>query len=331
MDWKKHRDELLGKKISDLGLDLRGPFLSSCIRRLYRELDAGGIRFHPPCYLSSGWGCPDLVPVIGIPFHLARADLRRLHGEMGYDVEDKKAVTGLLRHEAGHAVCYAYRLHRRRDWQRTFGPFRQAYVDHYVPDPFSGRHVTHVKHYYAQKHPDEDFAEAFAVWLAPGGSWKNDYAGFPVLQKLRYIDGIMREAGKKRPPVRGGERDVPVRSMRFTLFEYYGRTSEEYKRQTAAYVQGVLKKIFASPGRGNGIRAHRFMAEHEKQLVDTVSFWAGLERAKVERIYRSLIRRARAADLRAPRQKSAEIIVNISSLLTFFAHTYVHTRRFAIH
>jgi len=331
MRWKIRRDRLLRKNINRLGLDLSTPPLSLRIAALYRELSARGIRFHPRCYLSNGWGCPDLVPLIGIPFYLARPDLRRIHKEMGYDVEDTRTTMQLLRHEAGHAICYAYQLYRRSDWQKIFGPFHKAYSDHYIPNPFSTQHVIHAKHHYAQKHPDEDFAEAFAVWLAPRSSWRTTYAGTPVIEKLQFVQDIMREIGDAPPRVRGGSKDVPIEEMRFTLLEYYGLHPEEYRTESAAYADQVLRKIFhpgAPPRRG--ISAGRFLARHRELLIDTISFWAGIDRSKVADPFQRFARRARRLRLSVSRDRSTETLVNCASLLTFFAYTYVHTRKFVI-
>ena len=43
-------------------------------------------------------------------------------------------------------------------------------------------------YHYAQKHPDEDWAETFAVWLE-GGPWRRRYRDWQVaLAKLEYVD-----------------------------------------------------------------------------------------------------------------------------------------------
>src|SRR5207245_4638664 len=69
--WETVRYELLNTRICDLGLDIEGSPVEPFIRRLYRELDAKGLKFHPDFYLTDGWGCPDEVPIVGIPFYLA--------------------------------------------------------------------------------------------------------------------------------------------------------------------------------------------------------------------------------------------------------------------
>src|SRR6266567_3408508 len=73
----------------------------------------------------------------------------------------------ILRHEAGHALDTAFRLHFRRQWRELFGSFAQRYPDFYKPKPKSRNYVLHLRAWYAQAHPAEDFAETFAVWLQP--------------------------------------------------------------------------------------------------------------------------------------------------------------------
>ena len=36
--------------------------------------------------------------------------------------------------------------------------------------------MVHLDSWYAQSHPDEDFAETFAVWLTPDSNWRERYA-----------------------------------------------------------------------------------------------------------------------------------------------------------
>src|SRR5438874_13235164 len=70
----------------------------------------------------------------------------------------------------------------------------------YRPRPYSRSFVIHLDDWYAQSHPDEDFAETFAVWLTPNLDWRKRYQGWKALQKLEYVDEIMRSL-VGRPPV----------------------------------------------------------------------------------------------------------------------------------
>jgi hypothetical protein len=114
--------ELLGKRISQLGLRLEGSPVERFVHQLQRELERKGLRrFKPVCYLTDEWGCPDGQPVIGIPFYLADPSLARLERAMN-DLEDEQQIMMYLRHEAGHAFNYAYRLYATPEW-RSAGPY----------------------------------------------------------------------------------------------------------------------------------------------------------------------------------------------------------------
>ena len=181
---------LLGERISRLGLKLEGSPMQGYVADLYRELEAKGLkRFRPPTYFTDEWGCPSEEPIIGIPFYLADANLSRLEKEFD-DLEDVREIRMYLRHEAGHAFNYAYKLFETPEWRERFGPFNRPYRDRYRPIPFHRGFVRHMEGWYAQKHPDEDFAETFAVWLTPRSRWRQRYKGWPALDKLRYVDRV---------------------------------------------------------------------------------------------------------------------------------------------
>ena len=168
---------LLPQRISRLGLKLEGSPVERYVQMLYRELERKGLRhFRPPCYLTDEWGCPDGEPIIGIPFYLADPKLARLEQEID-DLEDEREIRMYLRHEAGHAFNYAYRLYATPEWRETFGPFNRPYRERYRPVPYARRVVRHMEGWYAQKHPDEDFAETFAVWLTPRSRWRQRFRG----------------------------------------------------------------------------------------------------------------------------------------------------------
>src|SRR6516164_1561000 len=134
---------LLDTRIRDLGLKLEGSAAEKFVQQLYHELEQKKIcKFRPPCYLTDEWGCPSGEPVIGIPFYLANADLAHLEKQAN-DLEDAREIMMYLRHEAGHAFTYAYKLHNKPDWKQMFGSFRRPYRDNYRPAPFSRDYVRH--------------------------------------------------------------------------------------------------------------------------------------------------------------------------------------------
>ena len=184
-DWASLSDqELLERRISKLGLRLDGTTLEPLIRQLYDELSAHGLVFHPPCHIGDEWFVPIGIPAIFVPFFLVHDRLRALERAMMLEVEGETAewFMKLMRHEAAHAYTYAYQLTRKKKWQQTFGrTSREETPDSYRPRPFSRSYVVHLDDWYAQSHPDEDFAETFAVWLTPGLDWRKRYAGWKAL------------------------------------------------------------------------------------------------------------------------------------------------------
>ena len=76
---------------------------------------------------------------------------------------------------------------------------RAPYPDSYRPRPESRDYVINLANWYAQAHPVEDFAETFAIWLNPHIDWRGDYKDWPALEKLEYVDGLMREIAGKPP------------------------------------------------------------------------------------------------------------------------------------
>jgi hypothetical protein len=146
----KDLPELLSTKICDLPLQIQGTWLETLIDRLYRELDEAGISFKPRTYLSGEWGCPQNVPMIGIPFYLADPKLRELEGQMtGVEAETEAEVMMYLRHESGHTFNYAYRLYNKASWQRVFGKYSQSLSGTHQrlsPGGITGRHG--VLHFY---------------------------------------------------------------------------------------------------------------------------------------------------------------------------------------
>ena len=51
-------DELLQKRICDLGVHIPGSELEGRIEQLYDELGAHGLAFRPACYLGDEWFSP---------------------------------------------------------------------------------------------------------------------------------------------------------------------------------------------------------------------------------------------------------------------------------
>src|ERR687888_257955 len=230
-DWMTLGDEqLLDVRMCDLALRIEGTDLEQRIAQINAELDARGLRFRPHYWLADEWFTPDGVPGVAIPFYLAHPRLAKLELAQMLEVEggDPESCLRILRHEVGHAIDNAYGLRRRPTRRRLFGNPETEYPEYYTPKPYSKSFVQHLDHWYAQSHPDEDFAETFAVWLDPQSMWATRYAGWPALRKLEYMDRLMRQLARTRPRVKSTRRLDPLPRLKKTLAEHYRRKREHY-------------------------------------------------------------------------------------------------------
>ena len=270
VDWTALKDEeLLELRISKLGLRLEGTPLEALIRQLYDELTAKGLVFHPSCHVGDEWFVPIGIPSIFIPFFLVNDRLRNLERTMMLEVEGETPewFMKLMRHEAAHAYSYAYQLQRRRKWQQMFGrTSRESTPSTYRPRPFSRSYVVHLEDWYAQAHPDEDFAETFAVWLTPGLDWRTPYAGTKALRKLEYIDELMRSLAGK-PPVHAPKyRVAEYNCLNVTLKTYYTRKRKLYEDTYPDFYDADLRQLFAAP---SGIKAGSYLRKRKRRLLNS--------------------------------------------------------------
>jgi hypothetical protein len=309
-EWDAERGQLLGRRISELGLEIAGTRVERLVERLYGELADRRIAFRPPVYLSDQWGCPDGTPVIGVPFYLADERLERIEAEHAGAVEGDDEAMRYLRHEAGHAINYAFRLHDREDFAEQFGDYALPYEERYAANPLSRAYVRHILGWYAQKHPDEDFAETFAVWLTPTLDWRTEYAGWEALQKLEWMDRVMGEIGALSPDVPElTEDDLPVAAMHWTVGEHYAEDDDAFPLGDARQFDGDLLRIFARASDApSGQSAAQYLASHEGELVTRLAYWTGEGAGIVRMLLRALRERAAALDLRVAGLEAATLI-----------------------
>ena len=324
--------ELLSRPIRDLGLRLEGSTVEKYVQQLYAELAAKGLAlFRPAVYLSDEWACPDREPIIGVPFYLADPKIAALERALN-DLEDEREILMYLRHEAGHAFNYAYLLYETKEWLELFGPFDRPYLEDYRPVPFSRKYVRHIAGWYAQKHPDEDFAETFAVWLTAGSDWKRRYAGWPALRKLQYVDRVARELART-PPRKALDvaiRELPVEEMRSTVEQFY----REHQRDEAAIMGDVpdaeLEDIFVRKGE-DLMSASAFLLEHRKAIVDKITYWTGVRRSLIRRLIETIGRRARELQLSVERKRESQTLVEVVAFATTLAMNYLTRGGFSEH
>jgi len=323
---KLSEEELLQMHVMDLKLRIKGSLVEPMIEQLYTELQAKGISFRPPCYLSDEWLCPDKIPMIGIPFFLAHPSLKKIELKMMLDVEGgtEKQFMKLLRHECGHALNYAYELYNRTRWRELFGQFSTTYSDSYDFQPYSRRFVVHLADYYAQSHPDDDFAETFAVWLSPDIDWKNKYKDWPVIKKLRYVDSLVKKIANKRPKKKA-ERNPPFSAdrMRSTLSAYYERKRRTLGPEFQGYYDDSLKKIFSeNKGEDSAIKASQLLREHRRRIVDSVTGWTGHRKYDINQLLGKFILRCDNLGLYTELSEPDSLIAATALLTSIASNTF---------
>ena len=235
-----------------------------------------------------------------------------------------------MRHEAGHAFNYAYRLYNSAEWRELFGPFRRAYRDNYRPIPFSRKFVRHMAGWYAQKHPDEDFAETFAVWLTPRSRWRQRYKGWGALTKLQYVDRIARKVGNFDPVRRRGYTDITVDEMESTVGEFYRLSlPEEIPVQELALDTDLADIFNISPKRHKGVRpAHEMLSQHRKPIIDKVAYWSGVQRPIVKRLVESICKRVEDLGLRVDVRRESEYLTEFTVYTTALSMNYLARGKF---
>lgn len=305
INWSKISDEqLLELRLKDLPVRLEGSVIERRLATLYRELAARGVNFRPRAWLSEEWFTPDNVPGFAVPFYLAHPRLMKLERRQMLEVEGgpERECLRIMRHEAGHAISNAYRLHLKRGWRQQFGLFSSPYPKAYRPKPASRDFVVHLGAWYAQAHPAEDFAETFAVWLRPGSRWRQAYRGWPALRKLEYVDQTMGRLAGRRPPNKRAAAVDELSRLGTTLGEHYRRKREYYAVTLPAYYDRDLHRIFADEFDGAGrspIRptAAAFLREARRELRDEVADATGVHHYTVDHVLKSMIDRCRALKL----------------------------------
>src|SRR5947207_4825424 len=327
-DWASLSDqELLERRISKLGLRLEGSGVEPLIKQLYDELSAKRLTFHPSCHIGDEWFVPVGIPAIFIPFFLVHDRLRALEKTMMLEVEGgtREWFMRLIRHEAAHAYSYAYHLPRKKKWQDAFGrTSREQTPDVYHPQPFSRSYVVNLDDWYAQSHPDEDFAETFAVWLTPETEWRKRYAGWKALQKLEYVDELMRSLAGK-PPIHSPEyRATDYDCLNVKLKTYYARKRKLYEETYPDFYDADLRQLFAAPA---GLKASRYLRLRKRRLMNSVCQWTNERKFSVNKLLARLIERCDQLELHVHNDDPQQDF-RVAAFITTLVMNYLFTGKF---
>lgn len=328
---KLSEDEILNLPMSKLPIAIQGTWIEDCVNQLYAELEAKGLLFRPECYLADEWLTPENETCIGIPFYLAHPALVRLEKRfmMEAEGESRDECMKLLRHEAGHAICYAYRFNKRQKWQRIFGPSTVEYRDTYKYRPYSKNYVKHLDGYYAQYHPDEDFVETFAVWLTPGIDWQSKYGRWKAIDKLKYVDRLMQEIKGKAPSRKSSVKYWRVSTLRYTLKTYYKRKRKFLEEEFPDFHDPFLWRVFQKKDDSDkkSVPAADLIRKNKIVIMNQIARFSGEKKYIVHHILKDVRRRAQELRLVCPEEEH-QAVLSLTAYVTSLVMNYFYTGRF---
>jgi hypothetical protein len=220
---------VLDTPVKDLRLTLKKSRFHPLIQEVRRELVDAGISLKPTFYLSTEYGCLERSTTIGLLWTDGFDFSYRIAKKAGIRTRKPPIILRTLRHEVGHAFCYAHKLYKTERFRQLFGVrgrFFESYPEIWKPGAREQRRLDRgeVILLYATRHADEDWAVSFEFWLtakAEGWSWKRRFRGKPqVLSKLAYVEEAVAAFGRKRSQVKPMALDEPVSEVRLTMQEW---------------------------------------------------------------------------------------------------------------
>jgi hypothetical protein len=168
------------------------------------------------------------------------------------------------------------------------------------PNPGSKRFVQHLDGWYAQSHPDEDFAETFAVWLRPRSGWRKRYASWPrALAKLETVDELMSELKGRAPEVRRRSKPYDIERLKRTLREHYDEKRQRYAGvYSQAYDRNLVRVFDADAADRRHPTAASFIRTHRRELRELVCAWSGEHQFTVDQLLKEMMGRCTELGLR---------------------------------
>lgn len=323
-------NELLKLRFCDLHVRIEGSEIEARVQNLHNELEARNLPLRPQCYLSSEWFSPDGSPVIAVPFYLAHPRLKQLELHQILDVEGgtEEWCMQILRHECGHAYDHAYQFSSTVAWVEAFGNRDVEYQpETYRPRPYSKSFVRHLPNWYAQAHPDEDFAETFAVWLTfPPEEWRAQYRGWKALKKLEAVDAMMEHARSHPPVVTKARRPWDTTRSRQTLEKHYAAKRKLWAEDFPDIYDADLRAIFEQ-GEPGDESAAKVMRQLRPLLIAAITRWTGQRKYIGSELVTRLATRCGELALPAPRDRT-KLLIELASYLAAMVTNHLHTGHF---
>jgi hypothetical protein len=333
--------ELLLTPLNRLGLTMEGSYLAEAVRIALADLKRVRIKkLQPYFYLSTGYGTVAGTTSIALGFYDCNDLLKELNRELRGFEYSFNDIVNIVRHELGHAFAYAYKLYRRNDFREVFkvkGNYFLTYpeTDRYIrrANPWSRDYVNPSGDYYAQKHPDDDFAETFMVLLQPRYNWRREYRNYPgALRKLDFVKGIIEKLRNQEPLIDQKPYDYePLESFSETVAHFMKlRSTRDYRRKATGYLDPDLKDLFWRPPASRAgrkrerdyVHADNFIRKHKRNVVSQVSRWVGVDERVVKDLLDKCSARTHALDLWVRKAERDRKLLEFTSYVSFRCALY---------
>ncbi|MBT4791481.1 MAG: hypothetical protein HON90_07915, partial [Halobacteriovoraceae bacterium] len=250
------------------------------IKQLSTLLRQHKIAWTPHIWLADEWFSPDGVAGFALPFVLGHKKLITLEKKyLGYcEGETPSEFLKLCCHETGHALDNAYKLRLSKSRQQLFGKSSTQYPNSYSPDPNSNEYVSFLKDFYAQAHPDEDWAETFAYVLTHT-NWHKSYANSVALKKLNFVKHTLSQLKEK--PYKQDKMKMPLHFKKDT------RTVESYLLDKKRELK-IDRKTFFSSHLKTHIVPFKLTSQHKKNIVTSVAIKTKINSWYIEKCLQEL-------------------------------------------
>ena len=185
----------------------------------------------------------------------------------------------------------------------------------------------HLDDWYAQSHPDEDFAETFAVWLTPELDWRKRYAGWKALQKLEYVDELMRSLAGKAA---GAHAEISRGRLRLSQRQAQdllrAQTESSTKIPIRISTMPICAQLFAAPAAGR-IKASSYLRRRRRRLMNSVCQWTNEKKFRVNKLLTRLIERCDQLELHVLNDDPQQDF-RVTSFITTLVMNYLFTGKF---
>ena len=306
---KLSEKELLSLELRDLQFNLKSSWIQEAIDQVLNELKDRGLKFRPHFWVAEDWYSPDGVPGVAIPFYLLSPRLIRLEKRFNQRAEGEtfKEALKILRHEIGHAIDNAFGLRRKKIRQQLFGLTSLPYPEKYEANQDSTDYVHHLGEHYAQAHPDEDWAETFAVWLTPNSNWRKKYQGTKALKKLEYVDKLMGELKGVSPSNSSKKKIDPLNQQKQTLEKYW----QEKRAQRFSHHDSMKKDLHSVFKKERGTSLFRLIRQQKREISLEIAKKTKVQHYKITGLLNELELCAKSAKVEVEQRTAQKRLVKL--------------------